>query len=166
MRLEFGESHLDRIEIRTVGREEEEPGSALFDDLMRFLALVARQVVEDHDVAGIECRRELGLDIDLEDLSRHRPVDDPGGGQAVAAQAGNEGLCLPVAERCTSLEPLTVKRPATQPCQLRRGRRLIDEDQPVGLLTHARLTMQPPSAARFADIIAPALRRQQLFFYI
>ena len=166
MGLQFGERHLDRIEIGTVGREEEEPCSARFDDLMRLLAFVAREVVEDDDVARIEGRRELGLDVDLEDLARHRAVDDPGSGQAVAAQACDERLRLPVAERGTSLEPLPVKRAATQARQLRGGGRLINEDQPVRLLTHPRLAVQPPSSPCLADIIASAFRCQKVFFYM
>src|SRR3546814_11059232 len=48
--------------------EEEEPGASLLEDRLGFFALVARQVVEDHDVARIERRRELGFDVDFEDL--------------------------------------------------------------------------------------------------
>ncbi len=44
------------------------------------------------NVAGVQRRRELGLDIDLEDILRHRLVDDPGRCQSVAAKTGNEGL--------------------------------------------------------------------------
>ncbi len=35
--LEFGEGHFDRIEIGTVGRQEEEPGAALPEDGPRLL---------------------------------------------------------------------------------------------------------------------------------
>jgi len=62
----------------------EEPGATLFEELPGLFALMARQVIEDHDVARIECRRELGFDVDLQDLLGHRPVDDPRGGQAIA----------------------------------------------------------------------------------
>ena len=127
---------------------------------------MARQIVEDHDVARIECRRQLGFDVDLEDLLGHRPVYDPRSGQAIAAQPCDEGLCLPMPERCASPQALAMKRPATQARHFRRGGGLIDEDEPMRLLTHARLTMQPPSPPGFADIIASALRCQQLFFYI
>jgi hypothetical protein len=63
-----------------------------------------------------------------------------------------------MAERRACFQTLAMTRPATQARHFRRGRRLVDEDQPVGLLAHARLAMQPPSPSRFADIIASALR--------
>lgn len=127
---------------------------------------MAREVIKDHDIPRLERRRELGFDVDLEDLLGHRPVDDPGSGQPIAAQACYEGLRLPMTERCASLQALTLKRPASQARHFRRGRRLVDEDKPVRLLAHARLAMQPPSPPGLANIIASALRRQQLFFYI
>jgi len=40
MGLEFGEGHLDRIEIGAVGRQEEEPGSPLLEDRLGLRALV------------------------------------------------------------------------------------------------------------------------------
>ncbi len=49
--LEFGEGHFDRIEIGTVGRQEEEPGATLPEDGLGLGALVAGQVVEDDHVA-------------------------------------------------------------------------------------------------------------------
>lgn len=50
---------------------EEEPGAAPFEDFLGFFALVARQVVEDHDIAWVQRRRELGFDVDFEDLLGH-----------------------------------------------------------------------------------------------
>ena len=99
MRLELGEGHFDRIEVGAVGRQEQEPGAAFLEDGFGLLAFVAGEVVEDDHVARPQGRRELGFDIGLEDAARFiAPVDDPGGGQAVAAQAGDEGLGAPVAE--------------------------------------------------------------------
>src|SRR3546814_16133278 len=65
-------------------REEKEPGVASFEDLIGLFAVIAGQVVEDHDVARIQRRRELGFDVDSKDLFGHRPVDDPGSSQAIA----------------------------------------------------------------------------------
>jgi hypothetical protein len=46
-----------------------------------------------------------------------------------------------MAERGASLQALTMTRPTPQARHFRRGRRLVDEDQPVRLLAHARLAM-------------------------
>src|SRR3546814_13526251 len=64
--------------------EEKEPGVASFEDLIGLFAVIAGQVVEDHDVARIQRRRELGFDVDSKDLFGHRPADDPGSSQAIA----------------------------------------------------------------------------------
>lgn len=47
MGFELGERHFDRIEIGTIGRQEEEPCAALPEDGLGFGALVAGEVVED-----------------------------------------------------------------------------------------------------------------------
>jgi len=127
---------------------------------------MAGQVVQNDDVAWLQRGGELCFDIDLEDLLGHRSIDDPGGGQAVAAQAGDEGLGFPMAKRRASLQAAAALRSAAQPGHFRGCCRLIDEDQPMGRLPHGWLTIEPPSPPCLAHIIAPALRRQQLFFYI
>ena len=67
MGLELGKGHFDRIEVWAVGRQEEEPGAALLEDRLGLFALVAGEVVEDDHVARLQRRRELGLDIGVED---------------------------------------------------------------------------------------------------
>jgi hypothetical protein len=56
MRLEFGERHLDWVQVWTVGREKEEPRPALFKDGFGLLAFVARQVIKDDHVTALERR--------------------------------------------------------------------------------------------------------------
>lgn len=98
MRLEFGKSHFDWIEVRAVGRQEEEPRATFFEDGFGFLAFVARQIIEDDHVPTLERRGELGLYISFEDFPVHRTVDDPRCGQTVVAQGSDEGLRPPVTE--------------------------------------------------------------------
>lgn len=92
MSLEFGKGHLDRVQIGAVGREEEEPRAARFQNGGGLFAFVARQIIEDDHVAGLEGRRELRLDPGLEDVPVHGTVDDPGRGQSIVTQRGDEGL--------------------------------------------------------------------------
>ena len=63
--FEFGEHLFDRIEIGTVGREEQEPCSGTLDDLPDRVALVAAEVVHDDNVAGVEASEQDLLDIAL-----------------------------------------------------------------------------------------------------
>jgi hypothetical protein len=66
---------------------------------------VAGEVVEDHDITLLQRGCELGLDPGFEDLAVYRPVDQPGRGEAIAAQAGDKDLRAPVAEGGASLQP-------------------------------------------------------------
>jgi hypothetical protein len=164
MGLEFGEGHLDRIEVGTVRREEEEPGPALLEDGLGLRALVAGQVVEDHHVARLQARCQLGLDVDVEGLSVHGVIDHPRRDQAIASQSGDEGLRGPVSERRPGLQAGTAARAAAQTRHLGRRAGLIEEDQTVNLLTHERLAPPLPVVTRLTHVLAPGFRRQQRFF--
>src|SRR6476619_2726233 len=60
---------------------------------------MGRQIVQNDDVARLESRSQLSLDVSFKNAPVHRRVNDEGGGQGVEAQAGDEGLRLPVSER-------------------------------------------------------------------
>ena len=49
-RLELREGHLDRIEIRRIGRQIEELGAGKLDPLSNAIDLVSWQIVHDDDV--------------------------------------------------------------------------------------------------------------------
>lgn len=61
--LELGEGHLDRVEVGRVWRQEQEPRSDLLDGFAHAADLVSRQIVHDHDVAGVKLGRKnlLGM---------------------------------------------------------------------------------------------------------
>ena len=110
--LSFAKAISIRNEVRAVRRQEEEPGATLLEDRLGLCALVAGEVVEDHHVALLQRRGELGLDIGVEDLAVHGLVDHPRRGQAIATQSGDEGLRGPVSERRISLQAGTTASPA------------------------------------------------------
>ena len=109
MGLELGEGHLDRIEVGRVLGKEQKPGAAIAQGLGGAGALVDGEIVQDHDVAALERRRELALDVEVEGVAIHRAIDHPGRDEPVAAQAGDEGLRVPTAERRFGAEPLAAK---------------------------------------------------------
>src|SRR5512134_3697089 len=162
--LELGEGHFAWVQVRAVWRQEEEPGAALPEDGLGLFAFMRREVVEDDDVAGLQCRGKLRGDVEVEHLAVHRTIDDPGGGQAIAPQCGDERLRFPVTARRPRLEPLVAPGPAAQAYQFGRRGRFIDEDEAVRLAAHARLAAAAPHPAVLADVIAPALRGHQCFF--
>lgn len=67
-------------------------------------------IVEDDDIAGLKLWRQLRLDSGLEAPGIHRCIDDPWRDHAVAAQTGDEGLRLPLAERRMRLVTLAFRR--------------------------------------------------------
>ena len=164
MCLEFGERHFDRIEVWTVGRQEQDPGAACQDCLFGHRALVSTQVVEDDDITLLEGRGELRLDIGLEDASVHRPIDDKRRRQPMTSQPGDEGLGLPVSKRCLGLEALALCAATTQARHLGAGAGLVNEDEPVSFEPHLRLTLGQPFIARLPDVGSILLAGQQRFF--
>jgi hypothetical protein len=91
------------------------------------------QIVQDDEVAGLEGRGELGFDVSLEDAPIHRRIDDEWRGERATAQAGDEGLRLPMAERDLGKKPLAFGATAAQAGHLGGGSGLVEEDQPMRL---------------------------------
>lgn len=58
-RFEFGEDLLDRSEIGTVGRQEEQLGAGVSDGPTHGLAFVTAKIVDNGDVAWAECRADF-----------------------------------------------------------------------------------------------------------
>lgn len=159
--LELCEDLLDRIEIWTVGRQEEEPGSGGSDRLAHGLALVAAEIVDDDNVSGFECRHQELFDISPEAFAVDRPVDDAGRLDPIEAQGSQERQRTPVALRDLGQELTPARRPAAQTCHVGLGPSLVEEDQPrrVKLLL-MRLPTQPPAR----DVGTVLLGGEQSFF--
>jgi hypothetical protein len=164
VRLELGECHLDGVEIGTVGRKEQEPGSTLLQDRLCVLALVTGQIVQNDNVTGRQGRGELGLDIELEDRAVHGFVDDPGCGQPVTTQAGDEGLRAPMAEGRLGFEACADPGASAKPGHLRRGAGLVEEDQAMDVLAQLRLARCRPIIPRLLDIGAIGFAGLERFF--
>lgn len=113
---------------------------------------------------GVKVGGELGLGIALEDRTVHGFVDDPGNGQAVAAQAGDEGLRAPMAEGRLGFEACADPGASPKPGHLRRGAGFVEEDQAMDVLTHLRLARCRPIMARLLDIGALGFAGLERFF--
>ena len=164
MGFQFGEGHFDGIKIGAVGRQEEEPRSPFFEDRLGLLALVAREIIENDHVAGLQRRGELSFDIGLEDGPVHGCVDDPGRGQAIVAQGCDEGLGSPVAEGSLHPQPLSPACPPSQPRHFCGRPGFVDKDEPFRALFHPGLAMVTPHGPGADNISAIGFARQQRFF--
>ena len=151
MGLEFGEGHLDGIEVGAISRQEQEPATALLQGLCRAWTFVGGQVVEDDNRPRIKRRSQLRFDIGVESRAVHCAVDHPWRDQGVLRQTGNERLSTPLAEGCSAIEPFPDRRSPTQPREVCLDRRFVDENQPVRLRAHAELTVRDPITAGLAQ---------------
>ncbi len=91
---------------------------------------VRRQVIHDHDISGIEGRRQRLLDIGKKSDAIHGAVEHHRCGHSGQPKRAGKGGCLPMPvgdARATALAPPGTP---TQPRHLRRQARLVDEDQP------------------------------------
>jgi hypothetical protein len=64
--LELSECHLDGIKVWTVGRQEQEPCADVFEDRGGLRAAVGGKVFQDHHVALVQGRGQLGFDVKVE----------------------------------------------------------------------------------------------------
>ena len=113
---------------------------------------MGRQIVQNNDVAWLEGRSQLSLDVSFKNAPVHRRVNDKGGDQGVPSQAGDEGLCLPMSERGFRKEPLALGATTAQARHLGRRSGLVQEDHPVWLKPHDRLARRGPFLARLLDV--------------
>lgn len=127
--LELGEDLLDRIEVRRVGREEQQPCSDRTDRLADGSTLVTAEVVHVDDVAGIERWHEELHDPGGEALTIDWSVEHARRIDPVVPQGGHEGQRTPFAERGAGDELVTAWRPAPDRRHIRLGPGLVDEDE-------------------------------------
>ena len=82
----------------------------------------------------------------------------------MVAQPGHESLGFPMAERRLGIQALPFQTAAAQACHLGGGAGLIEKDEPMRLLAHARLTLGAPVLAGLAHVGASLLAGPQRFF--
>ncbi len=127
--LEFCKHLLDRVEVWTLGRQEQDPGTDGADRLAGRCSLVASQVVEDDDVAGRERGNEELLDIGRERLAVDRAIEHERGIDPVVPESCKEGLCPPATKRGLADQLLSPGRPAPDRGHVGLHPGFIDEDE-------------------------------------
>ena len=128
--FQLGEDHLDRVQIRTVGRQKQKVGAGLPNGLAGALAFVASEVVDNHDVARLEPRNETLLHPGREQIAVDRAVEDAGCHDGVMPEAADEGQGLPVTLGNLGLKGQTARAPAMDPGHVGFDPGLVHEDQP------------------------------------
>ena len=149
--FEFGEPLLDRVEIGAIGRQVEQLGAGFLDRRPDALDLVARQIVEDDDVAGLELGSEELLDPGAELLAVDRPVERARRNQTVLPQRADEGCRLPMAPWNRRDEALAARGSAVEPGHLGRRPGFVDKHQ---IIRPPFALLRPPLLASFCYVSA------------
>ena len=159
--LKFGKDLLDGVEIRTVGRQEEQVRLPGADGFASSLASVASEIVENHDISLGQGRGQLRLDVERKEFAVDGTVNDPGCREAIAAERCDERHRLPMAKRHGGHEPLPTWSPATQRGHVSLDPGLIDKNQ-AGSIDLALVSF--PACSLASDIGAILLSRPHYFF--
>jgi hypothetical protein len=129
--FELGDDLLDGVEVRRIGRQEEQFCANTADRLANSLSFVATQIVQYHDITGPERRQQECPDISKEPGAVDRSVKNARGLDPVAAERGEECQRAPVSMRSLADQPLAARAPASQRRHVGRGPGLVNENQPA-----------------------------------
>jgi hypothetical protein len=152
--FQFRERLFDRIEIRTVGREEAKVRAGAGNRRPNLGLFVHREVIENDDITGPQGGHEDLLDVREEARVVDRSVEHGGGLDAIRSQRRDDRLGLPMATRRVVMEPGATRTPAIATQQIGRHPALIEEDVLAGVTQ--RQPRAPPPAVR-GDVRAPLL---------
>jgi len=95
VRFQLGEGHLDRVEVRAVGRQEQEPASGLAHDFVGSDILVRGEVVQNDYGARFKFRHQNLLNVRSKGFAIHGTLDDPRCNQCIRCQTSDERLRSP-----------------------------------------------------------------------
>ena len=126
--FQFGEGLFDRIEVRTVRREEAERGARGLDRRPNRGLLVHGEVVEHDDVAGPQGRDQDLVDIRAERVRIDRAVEHARGGEPLQAQRRDHRVRLPFAAGRVIVEPRAAGTAAIPAQQIGGDAALIEKD--------------------------------------
>ena len=104
--FQFGDRHLDGVEVRAVGRQVSDRAVFPDQDFRHSRAFVSLEIVEHDDVALLQSRQEMVLEPGFEGLGVHGAVVGLGGDDASQAQAEDEGDRFVMPMRNTTAQTL------------------------------------------------------------
>ena len=158
-RFELGEPLLDRVEVGAVGRQVQQTGAGVLDRRSDALDPVARQIIQDDDVALLELGNEELFDPSAELLAVDRAVERARRDETVLPQRADEGGRLPMAPWNRRDEPLAARASAVEPGHFGRCAGFIDKDQ---IVRSPFVLLRPPLLASLryvgAILLCGALR--------
>ena len=160
-RFEFGEELFDGVQVGGIRRQIEQRGLHRRDGFFHSSHLVAAEVIEDHDVPGLQGGAQELPHPGQEQFAIHGPVGDQGRRQSIVPQTRKKRGRLPIAigGRCDAA--LSSGRAAIAARHVGRGPGFIDEHE--FSCVQVRLS-RAPGAPRDLHVVALLLAGVQSFF--
>ncbi len=160
-RFQFRERLFDRIEIRTVRRQESERGAGVFNGRAGLRLSVDGEVIEHDHVAGPQRRHEHLVEVGQKAGVVDRPIKHGGRGEAVRAERGDHRVRLPVSAGGVIVQPYAAGTPSGAAEQIGGDATLVKKD----VLPHITERQPvPPASARRGDVRASLLFGVDRFF--
>jgi hypothetical protein len=151
--FQFRERELDRIQVRTIGREESHERPHLLNRGPHLRLLVGREVVEDDDLAGAQRRHQDLFDVGEERRTINGPIKHRGRAQPLETERGDHRVGLPVTARGVIADSGPARAAAVAPEQIGRHAAFIEKDISTNIAE--RLALAPPPT--LSGDVGPAL---------
>lgn len=159
--LELGEHHFDRVEVGTVGWEEQEVGPGLANGSAGGLSFVTAEVVENDHVAWGQCWHQRLLDPGCEGCAIDWTIQNEGSDNTVMAQPCQERQRLPMSMGNLGQERRPPRAPSSQPRHVGLHPGLVEKNQARRIKLSL---MGSPAMAQPGNLRPILLLGQQSFF--
>ena len=147
-------------------RQEQDPRADVFQDSGGPGAAMGSEIVQDHHVAFVQGRGQLGFDVEIEEFPVDRPADNPGRVEPVMAQGSDESLGVPVSERDMIDQTCPAWRPSGGLGQVGFQGGFVDKPYVCQHVTHEGLAATDPDLAGQSVIRPLLLDGAQVFFCV
>lgn len=160
-RFQFREGHLDRIEIRAVGRQESDARAGGFDRGAHLRVFVNREIVEDNDIAWPERRDEDLLHVGAKTGVVDGTIEHGRRGDTGRAQRRDDRVGFPMAAGRVIAQPHAAKTASIPAQQIGRDAAFIQKDVVPSVVERQPLA---PAAPLSGDVRSSLLVGMQRFF--
>ncbi len=131
--LDLGKCLLDRRKVGRVRRQEEQLAVMGFQGLANAGGLVDAQIIQHHDLARLQRRRQLLRNVPFEGGGIHRSLNHPGLVQTIRRERCHQRGVLAMVTRHGSGGSVVMRCPAVEPCQGDVGATFVDKDELLGV---------------------------------
>jgi hypothetical protein len=160
-RFQFRERELDRIEIRTIGRQKPNGRAHLLDRRPDLGLLMGREVVKDDDIPRMQGGHQHLFDVGDKTRTIDGPIEDSGCAEALETKSGDHGVGLPMTAGGVISEPCAAGAPAVAAQEIRRDAAFIEKDVVPHIAERLPLA---PSAPLSHDVGTPLFVGMYGFF--